>query len=85
MEKRKFVCNEAGVCPICGSFHLSWGDSDYTSDYLKYEWICEDCNAEGCEWYKLIFDGHEVNNPDTNENEDVVLNYEDANEQIKSN
>ena len=84
MEERKYVCNEAGRCPVCGGRNLGWGDSDCTGDYMSYEWTCEDCGAEGCEWYKLVFDGHEVNQQTVTEDGYSEYNYENVNDYILS-
>lgn len=76
MEERKYVCNEAGRCPVCGSSNLEWGNSDCTGDYINYEWTCKDCGAEGCEWYKLVFDGHEVATPFAIDEKGNPIDYE---------
>lgn len=68
MEK-KFLSNEQGICPVCGKCNLGWGDMEVDGNYLFYEWECEDCHAQGKEWYKMVFDGHNVILPDgTDEN-----------------
>ena len=40
-------------------------------NYLGYEYECEDCGAQGQEWYRLVFDGHEIYNKETQEYEAV--------------
>lgn len=51
--------SEASCCPVCG------GDPDYDvfvvlDDSVKYPWSCGECGAEGSEYAKLVFDGHQV-------------------------
>ena len=71
MKEKKFKKNAKGVCPMCGSYNLNWGDSDINDNYLGYEYECEDCGAQGQEWYRLVFDGHEIYNKETQEYEAV--------------
>lgn len=63
MEK-KYKQNEQGVCPVCGYDNLDWGSMELEGNYLYYEWVCTRCQTEGKEWYKLVFDGHDVILPD---------------------
>lgn len=60
MEKQKYVSNRQGECPVCGSCELTYKDSGYLEDYISFEYECKKCGTEGAEWYKLVFDGHEV-------------------------
>ena len=34
MEKKKYISNIAGECPVCGSHNLSWGDFENTGEYI---------------------------------------------------
>lgn len=82
MEERKYVCNEQGVCPVCGAHSLMWGDSDFTGDYIGYSWECEECHAQGTEWYKMVFDGHEVDVETQTEEGYSEYNYDNVNDYI---
>jgi hypothetical protein len=48
-----------GVCPKCGGTNLDYGVGGVVSDQYYYEWDCE-CGAAGKEWYKMIFEEHEL-------------------------
>lgn len=75
----EFKSNIQGQCPICGENNLSWGDSDFQGEYIGYEWICDNCGHRGTEWYRMIFDGHEVQI----ETRDGIFDYENVNDYIE--
>lgn len=75
MEKKKFVCNCEGVCPVCGSKNLDWGFSEFNGEEMGYDYNCRDCGAEGTEYYKLVFNGHVVYHNDTLEDTEDVNDY----------
>lgn len=56
----KIISNEMGSCPICNGCDLDYGCADFVDDMVYYTWTCVDCRAEGEEWYKLDFAGHNV-------------------------
>lgn len=56
----KAISNEQGLCPICNSENLSYDTIELIDDMLYYPWKCEDCSAQGEEWYKLNFSGHNI-------------------------
>jgi len=57
----KTKAKEAGQCPVCNSEVLEYvGDTKSDGDCIGYLFFCEDCKAEGIEWYKLIFDELEI-------------------------
>lgn len=84
MEKKKYISNIAGECPVCGSHNLSWGDCENTGEYIYYDWECDDCHAEGREWYKLLFDGHSVLIEEMADNGERTFYYEDIDNYIPS-
>ena len=82
----KFVSNKCGVCPVCGKYILNWGNSDISDNYIGYEYVCDNCGAEGTEYYKLVFDGHEVYNKKNYEYDNVndyLLPDAELNNEIK--
>lgn len=83
MKEMKYKSNEQGVCPVCGSTNLSWGDSECVGDYMYYNWSCLDCQTEGQEWYELVFRGHEVSMQTINENGYSEYHYDSVNEYIE--
>lgn len=56
----KVKSNEMGTCPMCNGCNLDYGCADFVEDMVYYPWTCADCRAEGEEWYKLDFVGHNV-------------------------
>lgn len=48
---------EAGVCPVCKKDgQLDYGDMDLSSgNSIGYEFTCDNCGAEGIEWYDLTY------------------------------
>lgn len=67
----RFISNKCGICPVCGKHNLSWGDSDINDSYIGYEYTCDNCGAQGTEYYRLVFDGHGVYNEENHEYDDV--------------
>jgi hypothetical protein len=53
--KEQFVGSEQGVCSVCGSDNITYGTSLLEDDYIAYEITCDDCKAEGREWYHLDY------------------------------
>lgn len=48
----------AGICPVCGSNDLEYGDSDIQDESYIYDWTCPACGNSGKECYTLVFDEH---------------------------
>lgn len=44
-----------GCCPKCGSDNLTYEDTQLEADMLGYEFTCDECGAEGTEWYELVY------------------------------
>ena len=44
-----------GVCPICGSDNIEYGDTCIEFQSLGYEVTCNDCGAESIEWFDLVY------------------------------
>ena len=47
--------NNKGVCPFCGAFDFTWGDSEIEGDFVYYNITCNKCGASGYESYKLSY------------------------------
>ena len=47
----------SGTCHACGSENLWYEGYVFKSDYIRYEYECRDCGAQGEEWYKLTYIG----------------------------
>lgn len=56
MEIKMVVGNEDGVCPVCGSHDLEWGDNELFAECIEYGYTCNDCGNSGYERYNLVFD-----------------------------
>lgn len=57
---QRFVKNEEGVCPACGSDEgLDFDSAEIADGHVKYPWTCEKCQATGDEFYEMNFVGHE--------------------------
>jgi len=48
---------QPGVCPICGSENVSYGDSEIQDSGLRYEFHCDNCSLDAWEWYELEYTG----------------------------
>ncbi len=55
MEKENCI---EGDCPKCAGQNLSYGKSEIEENCLCYEYVCEDCDFKGIEWYSLAFIKH---------------------------
>lgn len=59
----KVKSNNAGNCPICNQDSaLDYAEIQFDGDMCWFPWRCGECGAEGEEWYKLTFIGHNVYN-----------------------
>lgn len=60
----KVKSNKNGQCPICNGCNLNYNPNyeqiEPEGDVICYPWVCEDCSAQGEEWYSLNFIGHNV-------------------------
>lgn len=45
----------SGKCPKCNSGNLNYGDSGEEGESYYYEFTCDDCGAEGKEWYFMEY------------------------------
>jgi hypothetical protein len=50
-----WIGDTPGICPVCGSDELEWGESDHDIDYVHYEFVCRDCGAEGRDEYVATY------------------------------
>ena len=57
-EVKKFVKDEVGVCPICGSGNLEYGSLSQEDESIYYDWECKSCGASGQEWCDVVFSTH---------------------------
>ncbi|MCL2675379.1 MAG: hypothetical protein FWE84_02155 [Firmicutes bacterium] len=55
---KKFIKNEAGICPICGSAELEISSMSPEDNSVYYDWFCDKCEACGKEWYDVTFSTH---------------------------
>lgn len=49
-----------GVCPICQSDEIEYGNREIYDACLGDQWVCPKCGACGEEYENLVFDGHIV-------------------------
>lgn len=47
----------SGTCHACGSERLLYDGHEFDADSMYFEYECEDCGAQGEEWYKLTYIG----------------------------
>ena len=47
-----------GMCPICGSENITYGEIEPYGEGIYYPAICDDCGATFKECYHLTFDTH---------------------------
>lgn len=62
----KFICNEEGKCPICGSENLDYDSIDLMDGFgsCYYPWTCNKCGAIGKEFYDIDFSEVIAHTPD---------------------
>lgn len=51
---------EEGICPVCGE-HVEYEYSFIEDDQVGQEWTCPKCDAQGTEWYDLVYSTTTVN------------------------
>jgi len=70
--KNMYFNSVKGVCPVCGSEELAYGDVQSNETGIFYPWRCEKCKSSGKECYTLKSHSHQ----------DVTRGpgYEDSNE-----
>jgi len=44
-------------CVKCNSDNIIYGGFEVQDNYGYYEYTCQDCEYEGKEYYKLVYDG----------------------------
>lgn len=54
------IPNDPGICRVCGSNNIDYGEADLDGDTVGYDWTCVECNSEGVEWYSLTFVSNDV-------------------------
>lgn len=47
--------HEAGICSACGSEDVIYERSGLEADEVYYELLCNNCGANGQEWYRLRY------------------------------
>lgn len=52
--------NDAGRCPVCNGETLSYESKECDGEFVYYRWRCDECGAEGKEYYRLEFAGHNL-------------------------
>lgn len=59
MAHQQDVCPE---CNECGSlvYIRRLQDPENLSSIVGERWQCQNCKAEGIEWYQLVFESHEI-------------------------
>ena len=66
MKKKKIEYNNnfenQGQCPNCNGGNLIYSTLKVEGESMCYPFVCEDCKAEGKEWYILEFEQIIVNN-----------------------
>ena len=62
LKESSFKSNRQGECPVCGAQDLDYGAAEFEGDNMMYfPWTCNQCKAQGEEWYSMDFAGHNVN------------------------
>lgn len=56
----KKIPNEPGICRVCGSNDIDYGEMNVDGESVGYDWTCQQCNSEGKEWYSLAFYSNDV-------------------------
>lgn len=82
MKNKKYVSNEEGRCPACGSYSLAYSITDFEGGAMFHRWECNDCHKKGEEWYSLHFMGHVAYDTITDEKGNEYWDYEDVNDYI---
>jgi ribosomal protein L37AE/L43A len=47
-------------CPVCFKNDLNYSRAEIIDEGIVHPWVCQSCGAEGNEYDKTVFDGHEV-------------------------
>lgn len=47
--------SKPGQCSVCDSKNVSYDGTKIVDESMGYEITCDDCGAEGIEWYNLIY------------------------------
>jgi hypothetical protein len=53
----KIKKTEEGICPVCGSDNIEWGETEFEMPLMFYKCWCRECKAEFVEVYKVEYDG----------------------------
>lgn len=49
----------SGICPVCGSEMLNYGNIQSCEIGVYYPWKCDNCGSTGKECYAIDFDSHQ--------------------------
>lgn len=52
--------NQQGYCPICHCEELEYESIQLEGDLAYYPYICPNCHSRGEEWYRMDFNGHNI-------------------------
>jgi C4-type Zn-finger protein len=66
LKESQFKSNKQGECPVCGKQDLDYGAAEFEGDMMYFPWTCNQCKAQGEEWYSMEFTGHNVNTEEGN-------------------
>ena len=58
MEKPVKKVREQGTCPYCGGTNIFWRDIEYDVDFMFHHALCDDCEKDFTEVYKITYDGY---------------------------
>jgi len=64
LKESQFKSNRQGECPVCGEQDLDYGAVEFEDDMEYFPWTCNQCGAQGEEWYSRDFAGHNVETDD---------------------
>lgn len=56
----KEIPNDSGICRVCGSHNIDYGEMNVDGDSVGYDWTCVECNSDGTEYYILTFVSNDV-------------------------
>lgn len=60
LTESQFKSNRQGECPVCGEQDLDYGAIELEGEMAYFPWTCNQCKAQGEEWYSMDFAGHNV-------------------------
>ena len=57
MEVQVMIQTEPGKCAKCGSKNIEYKDYELDIDFLNVEYVCNDCEHDGCETWNVMYAG----------------------------